>query len=139
MQTDRPEDRASACLKQLRLKHFQDQRSIVQHGKPNGMMNGTKTQFNPLPFYKVPNMPESPPSKEAVCDKSTRRMETVTKRESLSEASNGLSLVIIPMPAAVPTPILPEMSTLTRISKVAVSHPRKGVMVVLLPWFYRCL
>ena len=43
----------------------------------------------------------------------------------------------LPMPA-VPTPILPEMSTLTRISTLPASRPGTGVLAVLLPWFYRC-
>ena len=77
MQTDRPEDRASA-----RLKQFQDQGSIGQNGKRNGMSNSAKTQFNPLPFTKVPNVPEYPALKEAVCDQSTMRMETLTKQKS---------------------------------------------------------
>jgi len=133
MQTDRPEDRASARLKQL-----QDQRSIRQNGKRNGMINATRTQFNPLPFIQMPTMPEYPPLKEAVCDQSTMRMETVTQQKSPGEASNVSFPGTLPMPG-VPTPILPEMSTLSRITKLAAPHSRKGVFVALLPWFYRCL
>ena len=133
MQTDRPEDRASASLQQ-----FQNQWSIGQNGKRNGMSNGTKTQFNPLPFAKVPNIPDYPTLKEAVCDQSTMRMETVTKQKSPVEASNWPLLGEFPMPA-VPTPILPEMKTLTRINKVSASHPSKGAYIAILPWLYRCL
>ncbi|HWZ20869.1 MAG TPA: glycosyltransferase family 2 protein [Ktedonobacteraceae bacterium] len=132
MQTDRPEDRASA-----RLKHLKDQRLTRQNGKRNGMISGTRTQFNPLPFIEVPTLPAYPPLKEAVCDQSTMRMETVTPQKLPGEASNVPFLGTLPMPA-VPTPILPEMSTLTRISNLAAPHPRKGVFVALLPWFYRC-
>jgi beta-1,4-mannosyltransferase len=131
MQTDRPEDRASAHLEQL-----QDQRSSRQNGKRNGMVNGTKTQFNPLPFSKVLNIPGYPPLKEAVCDQSTMRMETVTK-QILPGVATSAPFPGTPMPTALPTPILPEMSTLTRITSVAVSHPGSGVWVALLPWFYR--
>ena len=133
MQTDRPEDRASASLKQ-----FQNQRSIGQNGNRNGMSNGTKTQFNPLPFTKVPNIPDYPALKEAVCDQSTMRMETVSKQKSPAEASNGSLPGVLPM-SALPTPILPEMKTLTRINNVTVSHSSNGAFVVILPWFYRCL
>ncbi len=132
MQTDRPEDRASARLKQL-----QDQRLMRQNGKRNGMVNGARTQFNPLPSIQVPNIPEYPSLKEALCDQSTMRMETVTQQKLPDEASNVPFLGTLPMPA-VPTPILPEMSTLTRINSLAASYPRKGVLVVLLPWLYRC-
>ncbi len=132
MQTDRPEDRASASLKQ-----FKDQRSIKQNGNRNGMVTGTKTQFNPLPFTKVPNLPEYPLLNEAVCDQSTMRIETVTEQKTPDEASSGLFPGVLPM-AAIPTPILPEMSTLTRIHNVAATHPGKEVFIVLLPWFYRC-
>jgi egghead protein (zeste-white 4 protein) len=132
MQTDRPDDRASA-----RLKQFQDQGSIGQNGKRNGMSNGAKTQFNPLPFTKVPGVPDYPALKEAVCDQSTMRMETVTKQKSAAETSNGSLLGVLPV-SAIPTPILPEMKTLTRINSVVVSHPSKGAFVVILPWFYRC-
>src|SRR5947209_4990877 len=113
-------------------------RLLRSNRKINGMVIGTKTQFNPLPFTKVPNIPEYPPLKEAVCDQSTMRMETVTKQKTPGEASNAPFLDVLPV-SAVPTPILPEMSTLTRINTAAVSHPRKGVFVALLPWFYRCL
>ncbi len=132
MQTDRPEDRASASLKQ-----FKDQRSIKQNGNRNGMVTGTKTQFNPLPFTKVPNLPEYPLLNGAVCDQSTMRIETVTEQKTPDEASSGLFPGVLPM-AAIPTPILPEMSTLTRIHNVAATHPGKEVFIVLLPWFYRC-
>jgi beta-1,4-mannosyltransferase len=139
MQTDRPGDRASASLKQ-----FQDQQFLRQNGKRNGMVTGAKTQFNPLPFSQVLNIPEFPQLKEAVCDQSTMRMETVTKQKFPGEATNVpflgiLSLPAIATPNAVATPILPEMNTLTRINNVADSYPRKGVLVVLLPWIYRCL
>ncbi len=133
MQTDRPEDRASASLKQ-----FQNQRSIGQNGNRNGMSNGTKTQFNPLPFTKVPNIPDYPALKEAVCDQSTMRMETVSKQTSPAEASNGSLSGILPM-SAMPTPILPEMKTLTRINNVTILHSSNGAFVAVLPWFYRCL
>lgn len=133
MQTDRPEDRASASLKQL-----QNQWSIGQKGKLNGMSNGTKTQFNPLPFTKVPNIPDYPTFTEAVCDQSTLRMETVTKQKSPIEAPNGPLPGAIPIPA-VPTPILPEMKTLTHINNVADSRSSKGAFIAILPWFYRGL
>ena len=133
MQTDRPEDRASASLKQ-----FQNQRSIGQNGNRNGMSNGTKTQFNPLPFTKVPNIPDYPALKEAVCDQSTMRMETVSKQTSPAEASNGSLSGVLPM-SAMPTPILPEMKTLTRINNVTILHSSNGAFVAVLPWFYRCL
>lgn len=132
MQTDRPEDRASARLKQLR-----DQRLKRQNGKRDGMVNGARTQFKPLPFSQVSNMPEYPSLKQTLCDQSTLRMETVTRQTLPDEASNVALLGTLPM-RAVPTPLLPEMSTLTRISSLSNSHPRKGVFVVLLPWFYRC-
>ena len=132
MQTDRPEDRASARLKQLR-----DQRLIRQNGKRNGMVNGAGTQFNSLASSQVSNMPEHPSLKEALSDRSTIRMETVTQQKLSGEANNIPFLGTLPMPA-VPTPILPEMSTLTRINTVAASPPRKGISAVLLPWFYRC-
>ncbi len=132
MQTDRPEDRASARLKQL-----QELRLLRQNGKRNGMINGAGTQFNPLPFSRVSNTPGHPSLKEALCDQSTMRIETVTQQKLPREANNVPFLGTLPMPA-VPTPILPEMSTLPRINKLAASHPRKGVLAVLIPWFYRC-
>src|SRR5215471_36494 len=138
MQTDRPGDRSSA-----RLKQFQDQRLLRQNGKQNGMATGAKTQFNPLPFSETLNIPEFPQLKEAVCDQSTVRIETVTKQKLPGEATNApflgrLSLPSVAALKAVPTPILPEMSTLTSITDVDDSYPRKGVFVVLLPWIYRC-
>ena len=83
MQTDRPEDRASARLKQLRQL-----RLIRQNGNRNGMVNSAGTQFNSLPFSQVSNVPEHPSMKEAFCDLSTMRMETVTQRTLLGEAAN---------------------------------------------------
>src|SRR6516162_4931632 len=116
MQTDRPGDRASA-----RLKQFQDQRLLRQNGKQNGMVTGAKTQFNPLPFSEALNIPEFPQLKEAVCDQSTMRIETVTKQKLAGEATKvpflgTLSLPSVATVKAVPTPILPEMSTLTNIN-----------------------
>ncbi len=72
MQTDRPEDRASARLKQL-----QELRLLRQNGKRNGMINGAGTQFKPLPFSQMSNTPGHPSLKEALCDQSTMRIETV--------------------------------------------------------------
>ncbi len=132
MQTDRPQDRASARLKQLR-----EQRLIRQNGNRNGMVTSAGTQFNPLPFSQLSNVPEHPSMKEAFCDRSTMRTETVTQQTLLGESANVPFLATLPMPA-VPTPILPEMSTLPRMNKLAAPRSRKGVFVALLPWFYRC-
>jgi egghead protein (zeste-white 4 protein) len=132
MQTDRPEDRASARLKQLRY-----QRLTRQNGKRNGEVNGAGTQYNSLSSSQVSHMPEYPSLQEALSEQPTMRMETVTRQKLPDEANNVPFLGTLPMPV-VPTPILPEMSTFTRINIPAASHPGKGVLAVLLPWFYRC-
>jgi len=132
MQTDRPEDRASARLKQLRT-----QRLKRLNGNQNGMVNVAGTQSKSVSFSQVSNMYEDTLLKEALCDQSTMQMETVTHRTLAGETTNMPFLGTLPM-SAVPTPILPETSTLPRINNLTVSYPRNGVFIVLLPWFYRC-
>src|SRR5947207_14176350 len=101
------------------------------------MVNGAGTQFNPLSSSQVLDVAEHQSLKEALCDQSTMRIETVTQQKLPREATNVPSLGTLPMPA-VPTPILPEMSTLPRINKLIASDPRKGVLAVLIAWSYRC-
>ena len=132
MQTDRLEDRGSA-----RLKQFRTQRLKRLNGNQNGMVNVAGTQSESVSFSQVSNMYEDTLLKEALCDQSTMQMETITPRTLARETTNIPFLGTLPMPA-VPTPILPETSTLPRINNLTVSYPRNGVFIVLLPWFYRC-
>ncbi len=132
MLTDCREDQIS-----VRFEQSQNQRSIRQSEKKNGMANGVKTQFNPLHFSKEPNVPEYSPVQEAVCNQSTLRLRTVAKQKKPGEAVNVSSMSVTSTPL-MPTPILPEMSTLTRIPTMNTTYPGTRVASVALQWFYRC-
>src|SRR5574340_1482012 len=136
MQTDYREDQVS-----VRFQQSQNQGSKRQNEKKNGMANGAKTQFNPLHFSKEPNVPEYSPVQEAVCNQSTMRLGTVAKQKKPGKDVNVSSLSVassVTSTPLMPTTILPEMSTLTRIPTANASHASTGVLVVLLAWFYRC-
>ncbi len=132
MQTDRPEDRGSARLKQLR-----NQRLKRQNGNQNGMITVSGTQSTSRPFSYVSNMPEHTLLKETLYDQSTIQMESITHQALAGEDTDIPLLGTSPMPV-VPDGILPEISTLPRINNFTPHYRRKGVSIVLLPWFYRC-
>jgi egghead protein (zeste-white 4 protein) len=127
MQTDRPKDRASARLNQLRY-----QRLKSQNGRQNEIVDVDKIQTMSMSISHVSKMPES-----ACCDESTMRMGTVTQQEPVGKSTGIPFLSTMPVPV-VPSGILPEVNTPPYINSLIATPARKGVFVALVPWFYRC-
>ncbi len=127
MQTDRPEDRASARLNQLRYERLK-----YQSRKQNGRVDVDRIQTRSMSITQVSKMPES-----AFCDESTMRMGTLTPQKPVGISTDIPFLSTIPMPI-VPVGILPEVSTPYYINSLTASHSRKGVFAALVPWIYRC-
>ncbi len=132
MQTDSPEDRASARLNQLRYQRLKD-----QNGKQNGIVDVDRIQTRSMSISQVSKMPENALMRETVCDKSTMRMEAITLQGPIRISTDIPFLSTMPM-LAISNGILPEVNTPPYINRLTASHSTKGVFFVLIPWFYRC-
>jgi beta-1,4-mannosyltransferase len=132
MQTDRPGERVSAHLNEV-----QDQQVKRQNENHYKMVKIDGSQFRSTSFAEVSNMPERTSSNGALCDQSTIRMGAITRQAPLARFTRIPYLGTQPMPL-IPIGILPEISTLPPTNYMKASQPKKGVLIVLLPWFYRC-
>lgn len=153
MQTDRPEDRASARLNQFRYQRFHD-----QSRKQNGTVDVDRIQTRSMSISQLSKMPEIELTREAICDQSTMRMEAITPQgpagETVSDRSTMRMGAIIPqgpiristdtpflstMPMlSMPNGIVTEVNTPPYIDRLTASESKTGVSVALVPWFYRC-
>ena len=126
MQTDSPEDRASARLNQLRYQRLKD-----QNGKQNGIVDVDRIQTRSMSISQVSKMPENALMRETVCDKSTMRMEAITLQGPIRISTDIPFLSTMPM-LAISNGILPEVNTPPYINRLTASHSTKGVFFVLI-------
>lgn len=132
MQTDRLEDQVVA-----RFNEVQDQQILRQKENHYKMAKIDGSQFRSTSFSQISKAPVHTTLNRNLCDQATVRMGTVPKKAHSGTATRIPFLGTQPMPL-IPIGILPEISIPPPTNYLTVSQPKKGILVALLPWLYRC-